>query len=34
VPLFKGIKNRTALKLVTSKIFPSGVVCLQYELQR
>jgi dihydrofolate reductase len=31
VPLFKGIKNRTALKLVTSKIFPSGVVCLQYE---
>ena len=32
VPLFKGIKNRTALKLVTSKIFPSGVVCLQYEL--
>ena len=34
VPLFKGIKNRTALKLVTSKIFPSGVVCLQYELKR
>jgi dihydrofolate reductase len=34
VPLFKGIKNRTALKLVTSKIFPSGVVCLQYELRR
>ena len=34
VPLFKGIKNRTALKLVTSKVFPSGVVCLQYELQR
>ena len=33
VPLFKGIKNRTALKLVTSKIFPSGVVCLQYELK-
>lgn len=31
VPLFKGIKNRTALKLVTSKIFSSGVVCLQYE---
>jgi dihydrofolate reductase len=34
VPLFKGIKNRTTLKLVTSKVFPSGVVCLQYELQR
>lgn len=34
VPLFKNIKNRTKLKLVTSKIFPSGVVCLQYELQR
>jgi len=34
VPLFKGIKNRTALKLITSKVFPSGVVCLQYELQR
>ena len=34
VPLFQGIKNRTALKLVTSKVFPSGVVCLQYELQR
>lgn len=33
VPLFKGIKNRTALKLVTSKVFPSGVVCLQYELR-
>lgn len=34
VPLFKGIKNRTALKLVKSNIFPSGVVCLQYELKR
>jgi dihydrofolate reductase len=34
VPLFKGIKNRTTLRLVTSKVFPSGVVCLQYELQR
>ena len=31
VPLFKNIKNRTALNLVTSKIFSSGVVCLQYE---
>ncbi len=34
VPLFKGIKNRTALKLVTSKIFSSGVICLQYEYKR
>lgn len=31
VPLFQGIKNRTPLKLVSSKIFSSGVVCLQYE---
>jgi dihydrofolate reductase len=31
IPLFKGIKDRTSLKLVTSKIFSSGVVCLQYE---
>ena len=34
VPLFKNIKNRTALILVNSKIFPSGVVCLQYEVKR
>ena len=31
VPLFEGIKNRASLKLVTSKTFSSGVVCLQYE---
>lgn len=31
IQLFKGIKNRTALKLVTSKTFSSGVVCLQYK---
>ncbi len=31
VPLFKNIKSRTTLNLVTSKIFSSGVVCLQYE---
>jgi len=31
VPLFKGIKNRTALNLILSKTFSSGVVCLQYE---
>ena len=34
VPLFKNIKDRTALILVNSKIFPSGVVCLQYEVKR
>lgn len=34
IPLFKNIQDRTALKLVTSKIFPSGVVCLQYEVKR
>lgn len=31
VPLFKGIQNRAPLKLVTSKQFSSGVVCMQYE---
>jgi len=34
VPLFKQIKDRTALILVNNKIFPSGVVCLQYEMKR
>jgi dihydrofolate reductase len=34
VPLFKNIKGRTALELVKSKIFASGVVCLQYEVKR
>jgi dihydrofolate reductase len=34
VPLFKGIKSRASLKLVTSKAFSSGVVCLQYEYNR
>jgi dihydrofolate reductase len=34
IPLFKGIKDRTSLKLVTSKTFSSGVVCLQYEYKR
>lgn len=33
-PLFKSIKARTALKLVKSKIFASGVVCLHYEVKR
>ena len=34
IPLFKNIKDRTALTLVKSKIFASGVVCLHYELKR
>ncbi len=34
IPLFKNIKDRTALTLVKSKIFASGVVCLHYELNR
>lgn len=32
IPLFKNIKDKTALTLVNSKIFPSGVACLQYEV--
>lgn len=34
IPLFKNINDKTALMLVISKIFPSGVVCLQYEVKR
>ncbi|HEX7641377.1 MAG TPA: dihydrofolate reductase family protein [Burkholderiaceae bacterium] len=34
IPLFKNIKDKTGLMLVNSKIFPSGVVCLQYEVKR
>ncbi|MBA4382740.1 MAG: dihydrofolate reductase [Sideroxydans sp.] len=34
IPLFKNIKDRTKLKLVMSKTFSSGVVCLQYEVAR
>jgi dihydrofolate reductase len=34
IPLFKNIKDRTKLKLVTSKTFASGVVCLHYEVKR
>ena len=34
IPLFKDIKDKTALMLVNSKIFPSGVACLQYEVKR
>jgi dihydrofolate reductase len=31
IPLFKGIKDKIKLKLVTSNTFTSGVVCLHYE---
>lgn len=34
IPLFKNIKDRTTLKLVTSRTFASGVVCLHYEVSR
>lgn len=34
IPLFKNIQERTALTLLDTKIFPSGVVCLQYEVKR
>ncbi|MEI9946054.1 MAG: hypothetical protein WDN26_17760 [Chitinophagaceae bacterium] len=32
VPLFKNIKERVKLKLVTAHSFTSGVVCLHYTL--
>ena len=34
IPLFKDIKARAALRLVASKVFSSGVVCLHYERKR
>lgn len=34
MPLFKNIQHKTQLKLLRSKTFASGVVCLQYEVQR
>jgi dihydrofolate reductase len=34
IPLFKNIQDRTKLKLITSKTFASGVVCLHYEVKR
>jgi dihydrofolate reductase len=34
IPLFKNIKDKTALALVKNKIFASGVVCLHYEVKR
>ena len=33
IPLFRHIQQKTALRLVNSKIFPSGVMCVQYEVQ-
>lgn len=33
IPLFKNIKDKTKLKLVTSKTFASGVVCLHYAVK-
>ena len=34
IPLFNGIKEKSALKLVESNIFTSGVVCLHYQYKR
>lgn len=34
IPLFKNIGDKTALTLVDSKIFSSGVVCLSYDVKR
>ncbi|HEY8024689.1 MAG TPA: dihydrofolate reductase family protein [Burkholderiaceae bacterium] len=34
IPLFKNIKNKTALALIKTKIFPSGVVCLEYGVKQ
>jgi dihydrofolate reductase len=34
IPLFKEIKNKTALILVASHVFPSGVVCFNYSQKR
>ena len=30
IPLFNKIKNRQKLTLISSKVFPSGVICLEY----
>ena len=34
IPLFKNINHKTALTLVASHIFPSGVICLRYNQKR
>lgn len=31
IPLFKNIKNRTNVNLITTHVFSSGVVCLHYD---
>ncbi|MER3556254.1 MAG: dihydrofolate reductase [Meiothermus sp.] len=31
IPLFKHVKEMSKLRLLDSKVFPSGVVCLNYE---
>lgn len=31
IPLFKNISERVQLALISSRVFPSGVVCLHYE---
>ena len=33
IPMFKDIHGKTGLTLVTSNTFPSGVVCLHYEIK-
>ena len=33
IPLFKNIRQITALELISSQVFASGVVCLHYELK-
>jgi dihydrofolate reductase len=33
IPLFKRINHNRRLRLITSKVFPSGVVCLHYEAE-
>lgn len=30
IPVFKGIKDKTSLRLISSKVFSSGVVCVHY----
>lgn len=34
IPVFEGIKDQAELKLGESKVFPSGVVALQYDLRK
>ncbi|PZF70833.1 dihydrofolate reductase family protein [Taibaiella soli] len=34
IPVFKGIKEKEKLKLLKTHVFSSGVVCLNYDVQR